>query len=103
MATCLVLAGPDGRGSLDDLVLGALSRAFPDRAKAVEAFIHAEPPRLRRPAAKAFTWSHLAKYGVEGGRGAWLQSLWQEPEIQEALKESTSALRGWPAFRDLAA
>jgi hypothetical protein len=80
--------------TLERLACAALRDVYPDRAKAVEAWLRMRPnPGAEGCEAlgeKAFAWSHMAGWFSEHGCDEFYQRMWRTEPIARALEERLS-------------
>jgi hypothetical protein len=88
--------------TLERLVCGAISHAYPERGLLVRAWL--DTRRIEQePRPKAFAWSHMAGWYDDRGCEAFLQALWEDEPIRSALQDRLSASGAWGIVESLIA
>jgi hypothetical protein len=88
--------GVPSQQALERLVCMALSKAWPERGKAVEAWVKSRPlPPKGDKLHKAHAWSFMAGWYADQGCDAFYSLLWEDAAVASELEALLRASGGW--------
>jgi hypothetical protein len=88
-------------GTLEGLVCAAFRAAYPDRARAVAAWL-ASRPHPPEVSPKEHAWSHMAGWYATGNCDDFYQGVWRDPAVATQLEARLRASGAWRIAEALA-
>lgn len=95
-------AGVPAQPALEQLACAALCRVYPDRGRAVAAWLGARPAPTGKDH-KAHAWSFYAGWSTDHGPGDFYGSLWRDEKIAAELRALLEKQRAWRVIEALVA
>jgi len=86
--------------TLERLVCAALAGVYPERARAVAAWL-AGRPDPPKPDAKDHAWSYLAGWYADHGCEAFFKCLWDDPGVVSELRRRLEETGAWKSVEEM--